>query len=234
MRIGWELLGTGFWSGENWLSIAHQTIVGGENWVSVGLEYFELVRIEWALHLEPLEVMRIGWALDFNNLNWWELGEHWTLTIWTGENWVSIGLWQFERVRIGWALDLEPFEVVRTEWTMDFQIQYIGDVLIGDWGLQATQSKWSRLQREVLKKCGCWLGAVEWCPGDLLSQLWLNDYSPMTASGVLDNTLFQVMTECLMGTKPLPECSYIHFIPNYWKTPNIISNFYFNMWKSSQ
>ena len=35
---------------------------------------------------------------------------------------------------------------------MDFQIQYIGDVVIGDWGLQATQSKWSRLQREVLKK----------------------------------------------------------------------------------
>ena len=31
---------------------------------------------------------------------------------------------------------------------MDFQIQYIGDVVIGDWGLQATQSKWSRLQRD--------------------------------------------------------------------------------------
>ena len=35
---------------------------------------------------------------------------------------------------------------------MDFQIQYIWDVVIGDWGLQATQSKWSRLQRGVLKK----------------------------------------------------------------------------------
>ena len=108
------------------------------------------MRTEWALHLEPLEVMRIGWALDFNNFNWWELGEHWTLTIWTAENWVSIGLWQFERVRIGWALD-EPFKVVRTEWIMDFQVQYIGDVVISDWGLQVTQSKWSRLQREVLK-----------------------------------------------------------------------------------
>ena len=91
----WELgenCKVGFWSGENWLSIAHQPIVGGENWVSVWLEYFELMRIEWALHLEPLEVMKIGWALDFNNFNWWELGEHWTLTIWTGENWVSIEL----------------------------------------------------------------------------------------------------------------------------------------------
>ena len=140
-ELGENCLG-GFWSGENWLSIAHRTIVGGENWVSVGLDYFKLMRIEWALHLEPLEVMKIGWALDFNNFNWWELGEHWTLIIWTGENWVSIGLRQFERVRIGWALDLESFEVVRTKWTMDFQIQYIGDVVIGDWGLQATQSKW--------------------------------------------------------------------------------------------
>ena len=32
-------------------------------------------------------------------------------------------------------------------------------------------------------------------PRDLLSQLWLNDYSPMTASGVLDNTSFQVMID---------------------------------------
>ena len=51
-------------------------------------------------------------------------------------------------------------------------------------------------------------------PRDLLSQLWLNDYSPITASGVLDNTFFQVMTECLMGTKPLLKCNHIHFIPN--------------------
>ena len=159
MRIGWELLGWFLirwklaeyctpdncrrWElGECWTL----TIWTVENWVSIGLRQFEWVRI--------------GWALDFNNLNWWELGEHWTLTIWTGENWVSIGLWQFELVRIGWALDLEPFEVVRTKWTMDLQIQYIGDVVIGDWGLQATQSKWWRLQRGFKKICGYWLGAV--------------------------------------------------------------------------
>ena len=44
----------------------------------------------------------------------------------------------------------------------------------------------------------------------------------MISSGVLDNTLFQVMTECLMGTEPLFKCNYIHFIPNDFKNPNML------------
>ena len=137
MRIGWELLGWFLirwklaeyctqgncrrwelgecWTwvfriGENWVSIAFRTIRGDDNWMSIGLLQFQLVRI--------------GWALDFGSFNWWELGEHWTLTIWTGENWVSIGFWQFELVRIG-SLNLEPFEVVRIEWTMEFKFNIL-------------------------------------------------------------------------------------------------------------
>ena len=68
-------------------------------------------------------------------------------------------------------------------------------------------------------------------PRHLLLQLWLNYYNPMTPSAVLHITLFQVMTEHLMGTKPLLECNYINFIPNDCKTPNIASNCYFNMWE---
>ena len=65
--------------------------------------------------------------------------------------------------------------------------------------------------------------------GDLLSHLWLYDYSPMTPSGVLNNTFFQAMTECLKkGTKPLHKCIYIHFIPNNCKAPNIVSYCYYH------
>ena len=58
---------------------------------------------------------------------------------------------------------------------MDFQIQYIGDVVIGDWGLQATQSKWSRLQREVLKYVAVGLGQCNDAQGSVVTAVvqWL-------------------------------------------------------------